>query len=573
MITSRLVLNFVLLVLLAPLCAQVTVTASVGQNTISKSETFSLKIVALNADDTPSVDVSPLSSNFKVISGPAQQTNIQWVNGTMTSSRSLSWTLLALKSGRLNIPSLTVRVGSQMFKTNPIGITVEKGLGRSQVANLFIEAKPDKEQIHLGEQVTVTYRLFTRTNLSVESIEYPKSVGFWSEDLLPARTARFNNTQINGINYKVATLYKSAMFPTQTGQLEVSPMTAICNVEVSQRRRRGVFDDPFFNSMFQETQRKFIESDTLKIVVMPYPEAPPADFTGAVGQFSIETSMDTSEVSVNEAVTLQISLKGTGNLNQFKLNSFQFPQNMEVFPPTASFQRDEFRDQLTGEQKFEYILIPRQAGKYVINPIALTFFDPNVDRFKTIKSKPMAIQVNQNIQLTNESSINNKEEIDIIANDIRFIKTDPKINYKSKDSSITFWILTPYLMSFACFALPSLFGRYTQRRASSLDFRNNKSALRIALKNIKKETSDPYLQSSKVLYKYIKAKLYLKTDKLDPLALENILNGKVSEKLIKKTVLLAQICDAGRFSPESNQLKDNIKVETINLLKDLDRLL
>ena len=58
-------------------------------------------------------------------------------------------------------------------------------------------------------------------------------------------------------------------------------MTAICNVEVSQRRRRGVFDDPFFNSMFQETQRKFIESDTLKIVVMPYPEAPPADFTGS----------------------------------------------------------------------------------------------------------------------------------------------------------------------------------------------------------------------------------------------------------------------------------------------------
>ena len=128
-------------------------------------------------------------------------------------------------------------------------------------------------------------------------------------------------------------------------------------------------------------------------------------------------------------------------------------------------------------------------------------------------------------------------------------------------------------MSFACFALPSLFGRYNQRRASSLDFRNNKSALRIALKNIKKETSDPYLQSSKVLYKYIKAKLYLKTDKLDPLALENILNGKVSERLIKKTVLLAQVCDAGRFSPESNQLKDNIKVETINLLKDLDRLL
>ena len=65
MITSRLVLNFVILVLLAPLCAQVTVSASVGQNTISKSETFSSKIVALNADDTPSVDVSPYPQTSK----------------------------------------------------------------------------------------------------------------------------------------------------------------------------------------------------------------------------------------------------------------------------------------------------------------------------------------------------------------------------------------------------------------------------------------------------------------------------------------------------------------------------
>ena len=181
----RLFQNIFLIGSFIPLYGQVSVTASVSQNTVSKSETFSFKIVALNANESPSVDVSPLGSNFKVISGPAQQTNIQWVNGSMTSSRSLSWTLLALQGGRLNIPSLNVRVGSQVYKTNPIGITVEKGLGRAQVANLFIEAKPDKEQIHLGEQVTVTYRLFTRTNLSVESIEYPKTVGFWSEDLLP----------------------------------------------------------------------------------------------------------------------------------------------------------------------------------------------------------------------------------------------------------------------------------------------------------------------------------------------------------------------------------------------------
>ena len=152
----------------------------------------------------------------------------------MTSSRTLAWTLLPRKSGKINIPSLAVRVGTSSYKTNPIGVNVNKTLGRAQISNLFIEAKPNKEEVFLGEQVTITYRLFTRSNLSVESIEYPKSIGFWSEDLLPARAARFNNTQIYGVNYKVSTLYKSAMFLTQTGTLDISPMTSICNVETSQ---------------------------------------------------------------------------------------------------------------------------------------------------------------------------------------------------------------------------------------------------------------------------------------------------------------------------------------------------
>ena len=553
--------------------AQVSVTASVDANNISKSETFSFKIVALNADESPSVDISPFTNNFKVISGPGQQTNIQWVNGSMTSSRSLTWTLLALQSGKLNIPSLNVRVGNKIYKTNPIGVVVEKSLGKAQIANLFIEAKPDKEQVHLGEQVTITYRLYTRTNLSVESIEYPKSIGFWSEDLLPVRAARFNNTQINGINYKVATLYKSAMFPTQIGDLKISPMTAICNVEVSQRKRRGVFDDPFFNSMFQETQRKFIESDTLTISVVSYPKTPPLDFTGAVGQFSINSWLDTLDVSINEAVSLHVLLQGTGNLNQFKINQIKFPQNMEVFPPTSSFKRDEFRDQITGEQKFEYILIPRQSGSYTINPITLTYFDPDLDQFFTIKSKPLSLVVNPGEAISTTFNNNRREDVNLIANDIRYIKTDSNIKLFSSEGSFPLWILTSYILSIALFFFPTAFVRVNDQRINSRDFRINRSALKTALKDINKDSQDPFAHFSSVMYKYFKSKLYLRSDKLDPLILENILKPKLPVNLLSKIISLAKTCDANRFSPGSNKKAKDLKIEINKLLKEIDRIL
>ena len=551
---------------------QISVSASVDVKRISKSETFGFKITALNVDDSPSVDISPLSPQFKVISGPAQQTNIQWVNGSMTSSRTLSWTLLARTSGKINIPSLNVRIGSKSYKTNPIGIVVERSLGKAQISNLFIEAKPNKEQIYLGEQVTVTFRLFTRNNLSVESIEYPKSIGFWSEDLLPARSARFNKTQINGINYKVATLYKSAMFPTQTGNLKISPMTAICNVETNQRKRRGVFEDAFFNSMFKETQRKFIESDTLSISVMPYPETPPADFTGAVGDFSIDTWVDTSNVNINEAVTLHVVLKGTGNLNQFKINQINFPQSMEVFPPKSSFMKDEFRDQISGEQKFEYILIPRQPGLFKLSPISLAYFNPVSEKFMTTRSKPLTLDVGGNNNGAIAYSGSSREDVTFIAEDIRYIKTD-KIKIPASSNRLLIWVFAPYLASITLFLFPAALGRFTQIRNESEDERKSKSALRVALKDLKSNENESLSHISSVMYKYFKSKLFLKTENLDPLILENSLKGKVSQDSIEKVIAIAKLCDANRFSPTSNTSEEKIIKDISIILKDIDRLL
>jgi len=551
---------------------QISVSASVDINKISKSETFGFKITALNVDESPSVDISPLSSLFKVISGPSQQTNIQWINGSMTSSRTLAWTLLPRKTGKVNIPSLEVRVSNNTYRTKPIGIIVEKSIGRAQIANLFIEAKPNKEEVFLGEQVTITYRLFTRTNLSVESIEYPKSVGFWSEDLLPARAARFNNTQINGINYKVATLYKSAMFPTQTGVLDISPMTAICNVETSQRRRRGVFDDPFFNSMFKETQRKFIESDTLSINVKPYPVNPPVDFTGAVGDFSINTWIDTLNARVNEAVTFHVELNGTGNLNQFKINQLNFPQSMEVFPPKSSFSRDEFRDQITGKQKFEYILIPRQSGSFQLNPVSLVFFNPKNKRFETARSKVIKLNVDDSGKSIIAYPGLKKEDVNIIADDIRFIKTD-NIKMYPPISSISVWIFSPFVLSFALFLFPTFYGRFTQLRGNSLESRINKKALRIALKDLKKTEAESLSYVTSVMYRYFKSKLFLQTDNLDPLTLENSLKSKVSSDHLKKVISLAKKCDANRFSRSSIGSTKKIIEEISSMLIEIDKMI
>lgn len=553
------------------LFAQVSVNASVDVNRIAQSETLGFKIVANNVDGTPSVDISPVQKDFKIVSGPAQQTNIQWVNGAMTSSRTLSWTLLAKKVGNLNIPGLNVRVGNETYRTNPIGISVEKGAGRAQLANLFIEAKPDKEIAYPGEQITVTYRLFTRLNLSIEDIEYPKSIGFWIEDLRVAQTVRFRDTQINGVNYKVATLYKAAMFPTQTGELVIAPMTAICNVEKSSPRRgSGVFNDPFFNSMFKETQRQFIQSDSLTIMVTPYPDMPPPDFTGAVGEFKVISSVDTSIVDVNEAVTFRIKLNGKGNLNQFNMNAINFPQNMEVFPPTSSYKRDELRDEITGELSIEYILIPRIPGEFTISPVAITYFNPSVSQFLTARSPSVNIEVkpdnNPNISFTGFS----KENVDLIGEDILYIRTEIPNWTKKGGQSIPIWVWGTYLVAVGLFSFPSLTSKYKSKRKSTAGARKAKGALKVALNSLELSVNDPFAHTSEVMYRYFQSKLFLASEQLDPRILESALLNKISNPLILKVVSIAKICDAGRFGPDASLAKDTIQKQAGDVLREIE---
>jgi hypothetical protein len=556
------------------LWSQVTVTASVDVNRISKNETLGFKIVAVNADAIPNVNISPILKHFKIVSGPAQQTNIQWVNGAMTSSRSLSWTLLPIKDGKLNIPSLAVIIGKQTYQTNPIGIQVQKGAGRSEMANLFIEAKPDKEQAYPGEQVTVTYRLFTRVNLSIENIEYPKSVGFWNEDLRVTQTVRFRDTQIQGVGYKVATLYKAAMFPTQTGRLTIAPMTVTCNVDKPNRKRPGgVFDDPFFNSMFRETQRQFILSDSLFIDVSPYPKEAPADFTGAVGQFEIESWVDTPNVKVNEAITYKVRVKGTGNPNQFNLGEISFPQNMEVFPPTLSFKRDEFRDDLTGEQQLDYILIPRSAGNFRLHPVTLSYFNPKVEKFITARSNSVPITVSPGDKNMIAFTRFNREDVTMIGDDIRYIRRQSPQWRQKGQQSIPIWVWSTYVIAVALFVFPGIFSKMNDNRISTADIRKSKGALKLAMKDLSKPQEDIFAHTSMIIYRYFQSKLFLSSENLDPLALEMALEGRVSPELMAEIVTVTQLCDAGRFGPHASESEDALQSQVGDILKKIDEAL
>jgi len=547
------------------------IRATVSSNNIQLSDVFTFKVEALNINKNPEVDLAPLLNDFSIISGPSQQTNMQWINGKRTSSRILAWSLVAKREGKLTIPQLAVSIGKNVMQTQSIIMTIAESDENYQSNELYLAIEVDKERAYVGEQVTVTYKLFTRVNMSVQSIDVPKHTGFWTEELFAPQQVNFNDVVLEGVSYKMATLYRLALFPTKSGRLELTPMTMNCNVTVKRSRNNNFFNDPFFGSFGNQTVPKVLRTKQTVINVREFPGEIPEGFTGAVGDFRISSSILPINVKANNAATLKIELQGTGNIDVFSLPDVQFPQNIEIFPPTIKTEKEPFRDQISGTITKEYILIPRKTGRYVIPKIEIPYFNPKVREWRSTSTQSFEISVEPDDSIVNGATGFSKEEIELLGEDIRFIRAN---DIKWKRSYNPYLIFGIYLLSLILILLPSLILKIRSNRLSSVDLRRSKSALRRAIKRLRKSDGDQFTNTSNAVYGYLKDKLQLTSDKLDPLKVKSILSKKITDKSIIDNLMdLLKTCDAGRFAPGGEVTRQKLIKKTKTILKQLNAVL
>ena len=547
------------------------IRATVSSNNIQLSDVFTFKVEALNVNKKPEVDLAPLLNDFSIISGPSQQTNMQWINGKRTSSRILAWSLVAKREGKLTIPQLAVSIGKNVMQTQSIIMTIVESDENYQSNELYLAIEVDKERAYVGEQVTVTYKLFTRVNMSVQSIDVPKHTGFWTEELFAPQQVNFNDVVLEGVSYKMATLYRLALFPTKSGRLELTPMTMNCNVTVKRSRNNNFFNDPFFGSFGNQTVPKVLRTKQTVINVREFPGEIPEGFTGAVGDFRISSSILPINVKANNAATLKIELQGTGNIDVFSLPDVQFPQNIEIFPPTIKTEKEPFRDQISGTITKEYILIPRKTGRYVIPKIEIPYFNPKVREWRSTSTQSFEISVEPDDSIVNGATGFSKEEIELLGEDIRFIRAN---DIKWKRSYNPYLIFGIYLLSLILILLPSLILKIRSNRLSSVDLRKSKSALRRAIKRLRKSDGDQFTNTSNAVYGYLKDKLQLTSDKLDPLKVKSILSKKITDKSIIDNLMdLLKTCDAGRFAPGGEVTRQKLIKKTKTILKQLNAVL
>ncbi len=246
----------------------------------------------------------------------------------------------------------------------------------------FIRAVPDKTKAYVGEQVTVTWSLYlTQRQDKYETVTEARTDGFWSEDVSPPARNQLSLTQeiLGGRVYQVATLFKRALFPLQAGKLTISPMES----EIAQV--------DFFGS---KVRRQHLKTEPVEIEALPLPkDGQPAGFeTSNVGKFTIEARADRGTVSVGDALTLTIDIRGQGNLRNVRAPALPRLDGWKSYEPKVTVNLDP-GELVSGTKTIEYLLLPERPGTTMIPSFELAYFDPVARSYALTKSDPLRVEV------------------------------------------------------------------------------------------------------------------------------------------------------------------------------------
>lgn len=423
------------------LSQDVTFVAEPASVNVAAGQQFRLSFVFTGAGaGAPSDFFAPEFGQFVVISGPNTSRSFQFINGRSSVTMTYGYVLYARQEGTYSIGPASITHDGKKLSTAPVKISVTTGVPPAQQQqqqgaqavqigdNILLRAVADRERVRLGEQVTVTWKIYLRVSLSNYRVsKLPTFEGFWAEDFDLPQQPDLVDEVYSGKQYKVATLKKSALFPSQSGRLTVSPMELVCAVQVQSQRRSGdpfdrFFNDPFFQQF--QTAEVNVASDPLTIRVDDLPPGAPEGFTNAVGSFTFTADVDTREVQAGEAITLRVRVQGTGNIKLVTLPAPSVPTDIETFEPTLAEDIQREGEVVRGSKTAEYVLVPRNEGQRRIEPLVFSYYDPSRRAYRTLRSEAFAFNILPGKELAMGSAGLSREDVQLLGSDIRFLKLD-----------------------------------------------------------------------------------------------------------------------------------------------------
>ena len=556
---------------------------------------------------------APEFTDFDYVAGPytSQSSSTSFVNGKRTSSFQMTYTytLLASKEGSFTIPPATIKVDGEQYTSNGVRITVlpadepaqtnanrqshTAGTTASQQnesqtissENIFMRTLVSKTKVHEQEAILLTYKLyFAGVDVAqlTNNTRLPEFKGLLKQELEMSEI-QTELEHYNGRNYQTAVLYRTLLFPQRSGDIVIDPAQFEALLRVQNRAQvRSIFDD-FFNSY--TTVTKALQSPGITINVSALPAGKPLGFCGGVGQFNISSSISSTELQANEAVTLTVTIQGAGNMKLLKTPAVDWPEGFEVYDPKVTNNFSVTTSGVSGTKTIEYLAIPRAGGVYTIPAIQFAYYDTQADAYRSLATPEYTLNIARSTNEESGAAVVNtyvqKENIQQLGSDIRYIYTG-ELKAASNRSSISFgtllfWLFYAIPLSIA--ALMFIVFRKRIKENADVTRMRYKKANKVAQRRLK--VAEQLLQQNKkeaffeeierAAWTYLSDRLSIPTAQLNKENIAQILTEKaVPDATIKQMLHVLSTAEFARYAPTSDSAMHELYEDTIKIINQLE---
>jgi len=540
------------------------------------------------AIDKPGDNFRPPSfSSFRVISGPMQSVSNVFVNGKRTYSMTYTYFITPLKKGVFDIEQASIEYEGNVYKTTPVTINVTEAVAIPRDPNdpkyivdekLHLVAEISKRSPYVNEPITIVYKLYFAQNVNptdVDVVDMPKYNDFWSYNVdIPNRN--IDTSIYKGERYNFVEWRKVVLYPQRAGKLEIKPLSLDVTVNVPTGKR------DFFQRVIYTQVPKLVSAGNLTINVKPLPtEGQPVDFSGAVGNFSIDVSTSKKQLKANESLQAKVKISGRGNLRLFGMPNLQTPSAIEQYEPETSENIPSNLSGMSGSITQSYTLIPQVQGKYPIPSIEFSFFNPKKKTYETIKSSEQLVDVTEG-PLANRAVNPTTPSVAVsIDSPFKFIALDTSfvpINTTTFFRSTLFYLLWGSPLGLVL--LYVVYARRKQKQLGDTEGVRMRTANRMARKYLSEakrnlnNSEEFYVALERALHNYLKAKLKMETSDFSKEKIKNILSQiGVEESLVNDFVSVLENCEFARYTPSSVKAMEQDFANTAKIITQIDKQL
>ncbi len=399
--------------------AETTLVAEMNRATTSLDESV-LFSVELSTDENGKVgDGEPTfdSPDFDILStqeGQTSRTMITTSGLRLSLTLQRSYILRPKRTGVLTIRSIQWKSGGRSFSAPNVTIHVTpsgqgtapppryggagagmRGAGKpSNARSFFIRADVSAQSPYVGQQVIVSYYLFQRVVVSSpEMKKYPALEGFLKEELempiIRSGLKDFQMVVVDGVSYRRSLLMRYAAYPLKAGPAKVDSTTMTARYFSQADSFGSQFGNLFQMFGMGSQQEQTVSSEPITLQVRELPPASSDSFKGGVGEFSIDSAADKTELKTGDALQLIVKIEGRGNLSSIEAPKVEWPGGFESYDVKATSKSTGGY----GQRVFTYTVVPKKPGEFQVPGVTATWFNPSLEKYESKTADGFRVRV------------------------------------------------------------------------------------------------------------------------------------------------------------------------------------